>query len=101
MSDREPTRWQHNRIYPQPMSLCECMIVIHDCVNFLWVVIKNARIVSYALLNNCGQGSTTYCSLFVQCHLEKYLDENNHDHLLTKSFMSVEGVEVICDYAAI
>ena len=23
MSDREPTRWQHNRIYPQPISPCE------------------------------------------------------------------------------
>ena len=28
MSNREPTRWQHNRIYPQPISLCECMTVI-------------------------------------------------------------------------
>ena len=23
MSDREVTSWQHNRIYPQPISLCE------------------------------------------------------------------------------
>ena len=22
MSDREPTRWQHNRIYPHPISPC-------------------------------------------------------------------------------
>ena len=22
MSDREPTRWQHNRIYPYPINLC-------------------------------------------------------------------------------
>ena len=22
MSDREPTRWQHNRIYPQPINPC-------------------------------------------------------------------------------
>ena len=23
MSDREVTRWQHNRIYPQTIGLCE------------------------------------------------------------------------------
>ena len=22
MSDREPTRWQHNRIYPHPINPC-------------------------------------------------------------------------------
>ena len=22
MSDREPTRWQHNRIYPRPINPC-------------------------------------------------------------------------------
>ena len=27
MNDRELTRWQHNRIYPQPTSLCGCMNV--------------------------------------------------------------------------
>ena len=26
MSDREPTRWHHNRIYPHPMRLC-CHLV--------------------------------------------------------------------------
>ena len=39
MSDREPTRWQHNRIYPQPISLCECMIVMCDCVKISCVII--------------------------------------------------------------
>ena len=29
MSDREPTRWQHNCIYPKPASLCECVIRMH------------------------------------------------------------------------
>ena len=24
MSDREPTRWQHNRIYPHPINPCVC-----------------------------------------------------------------------------
>ena len=23
MSDREPTRWEHNRIYPHPINPCE------------------------------------------------------------------------------
>ena len=23
MSDREPTRWQHDRIYPHPINPCE------------------------------------------------------------------------------
>ena len=52
MSDREPTRWQHYRIYPQPISLCESMILIDDCVKIKCVVLKNACIVSHALLNN-------------------------------------------------
>ena len=25
MSDREPTRWQHNRIYPHPMNPDPCV----------------------------------------------------------------------------
>ena len=54
MSDREATRWQHNRMYPQPTSLCECIIVIFDCVKIKCVI--KAHIVSYALLNNFGQG---------------------------------------------
>ena len=38
MSDREPTRWQRNRIYPQTISLCECVILIYECVNITCVV---------------------------------------------------------------
>ena len=80
MSDRKPTRWQHNRIYPQPISICECMIVILLSNDHMRR--KNAHIVSCALLNNGGQGQPTDCCLFTQCYLEKYPDENNHDHLL-------------------
>ena len=39
MSDREPTRWQHNRIYPQP-SLCELMIVIVIIMVFFQMTLR-------------------------------------------------------------
>ena len=32
------------------------------------------------------QSGFTNCCLFRLCHLEQYLDENNHDHLLAKSY---------------
>ena len=44
MSDREPTRWQHNRIYPHPISPCLytydsrlycCEIVDAHCSNII------------------------------------------------------------------
>ena len=63
MSDQEPTRWLHNciHVYPQPISLCECMIVIYDSVNITCVIRMHAYIVSRALLNNCGPAD---CCLF-------------------------------------
>ena len=48
MSDREPTRWQHNRIYPHPISPCvytydsrlyRCETVDTHCSN----IIKSKR----------------------------------------------------------
>ena len=38
MRNQEATRWQHNHIYPQPISLCECTIVMYDCVKITCVV---------------------------------------------------------------
>ena len=33
MSDREPTRWQHNRIYPHPINPC---MYIYDSRLYCW-----------------------------------------------------------------
>ena len=30
MSDREPTRWQHNRIYPHPIN--PCLYIYYSCL---------------------------------------------------------------------
>ena len=40
MNDREVTRWQHNRIYPQPISLCEYTndLIFHLQI-FIWITI--------------------------------------------------------------
>ena len=79
MGDREPTRWQHNCIYPQHISLC--IIVIYDCVK-----ITNILRTQSLYHAHCGQGSLTDCYLFALCHLEKYPDEINHNNLLSKSY---------------
>ena len=40
-------------IYPQPVSLCDCMIMIsYDCVKITYVIITHTLIVSRALLTD-------------------------------------------------
>ena len=34
MSDREPTRWQHNRIYPHPVNSC---VYTYDSICYLQI----------------------------------------------------------------
>ena len=37
MSDRQPTRWQHNRIYPHPINPC---MYTYDSICHLQISIK-------------------------------------------------------------
>ena len=40
-------------IYPQPVSLCDCMIMIsYDCVKITYVIITHTLIVPHALLTD-------------------------------------------------
>ena len=42
MSDREPTRWQHNRIYPHPINPC---VYTYDSIHVYIVMKPLTRIV--------------------------------------------------------
>ena len=84
MSNREPTRWQHNRIYPQPISLCKSMIVKYDSVNITCIIITHTLYHAH-----CYTVAVRINRLIV-VHLrnvtrKKYPNENNNDHLLAKS----------------
>ena len=62
-------------LHPQPISLCECMIVIWLCKDH----VLSARTHCITRINNCGQAD---CCSFTQCLFELLI----FDYLLAESY---------------